>query len=337
MQLPLRQSCSTSNVFRAACLLAGFALVVRYSYSSLELRSTDHAEDFEALVAEFAQRETRGSSCKRVTVTTVCFAGNEAWRSICQDAFANHQAYTRAQGYGLRFFDDESLLKGRRPAWYKLPAVISVSRCPGVDLVFWMDADSLFMDLRRSLGFLMPRGSTSMSFSRDWENFGDTLAPCSVLNSGHFFLRTGGWGVQLFQKAWDLYPAPDPQDWFEQSALMYLLGGCRPECREDLCAGLSQRVECLKRRPVPHCETLQPMSQALHNPGCNWSLGVDVRAKGEMNAWVSDFVRGRDQMIQFAGQSDVMFKVWGMRIFSQRVQGFTPPPAPPSPPSQGCS
>ena len=94
-------------------------------------------------------------------------------------------------------------------------------------------------------------------------------------NSGHLML-TAEAASPLLRESWAVYPPPKP--WNEQSALVYVLGGARDECRDGVlnaaCCGAA----------------------ALRRPD------VDLKPKVAMNAYISDFEPGVSPMIHLAGR-----------------------------------
>jgi len=93
----------------------------------------------------------------------------------------------------------------RTLSWYKLPLMASALLSPSTRFAFWMDEAGV----------------------------GGEYPPATV-NGGHFGVVSGELGARLLRRAWQVYPAPKPDRWWEQSALIYLFGGERAECRKDI-------------------------------------------------------------------------------------------------------
>ena len=141
---------------------------------------------------------------------------------FCPATRQNMARYAACHGYGTRYLD-RSLNSSRAVMWHKIPLLLSVIRQAAVAFVFWHDADSLFARLDTSLDALLPNPAQHLTISGDRSCW---------LNSGHMMLRAEGWAAWLLRSAWEVYPPPEPQGWAEQSALIYLLQGRIPECRE---------------------------------------------------------------------------------------------------------
>lgn len=125
------------------------------------------------------------------------------------------------QGYDL-IFHQEPLpgVESREAQWNKILAVQAAFEKPGIEYVFWMDSDSLFMNENLRLEALVPSGENQLTLSGDFNCF---------LNSGHLMMRKGNWTKNFLKQTWDLYPAPEP--WLDQSAMAYVLSN-RPEKAE---------------------------------------------------------------------------------------------------------
>jgi len=180
-------------------------------------------DQFETVVALAAADITAGWTAP-LTIATVCLANSDLWVSLCREARANHDAYARRHRYGLRFHS-QSLSVGREPSWWKLPILASVLRVPAVRFAFWMDSDSLFMRQATPLDAVLPPSGKSSAWPAD--------ALVSV-SAGHSMMRASASAEALLRAAWALWPPPHPRIWWEQSALVYLLGGEQSACRVDV-------------------------------------------------------------------------------------------------------
>jgi len=167
-----------------------------------------------------------------------------------------------------------------------------------IPLLTGMDADSLFMDLSRPLSVLFPRGTASVSFAGDFNCF---------LNSGHMLFRNSAWSDQFLKHTWDVYPSPLP--WNDQSAMVYVLNGRLPLCRERVNSTACCGIACTPLRgSITRCDESDW-------PGWQRALDgqVDQRVQGEMNSYLDTYVEG-DFIIHFAGTSG--YKVPLMKVFA---------------------
>ena len=199
-----------------------------------------------------------------LTVVSACVGATPEWRALCGVARENHAAYATAQNYGL-LFDGCAPLHARSPHWSKIPLLLTTLADPAVEFAFWMDADSVFVDRTAPLTPLLPTPPAALAFTGDSDCF---------LNSGHLMLTEAA--SSLLRESWAVYPPPKP--WNEQSALVYVLGGARDECRDGVL-----NVACCG-------------AAALQRPD------VDLKPKAAMNAYISDFEPGVSPMIHLAGR-----------------------------------
>jgi len=111
----------------------------------------------------------------------------------------------------------------RESAWLKVPAILAVLRS-GND-VFWMDSDSVFVNLRMPLPTQRLVSPVALLASPGQWYF---------INTGHLLLSRGEWSEGFLKRAWGVYPVPSPTSLWEQSAMQYVLAGELPECRASL-------------------------------------------------------------------------------------------------------
>lgn len=198
---------------------------------------------------------------RRSSLGVVSFCQNVTY---CDISYHNFRTYCDRHGYTLRFYDHAGVTSNyseRGFAWTKLKLVHDALK--EFNFVFWMDADSLFMNMNQTLTSLQPRGSQQIAMSGDEH--------CQNINSGHFMMKSGIWSNQFLDDLWEVWPKP--KGWmYEQASMLYLLTGKLPNCKVDatLC--------------------------------CNASLVAeyDHRAPKEMNVYLNDFKPG-DFILHFAG------------------------------------
>mmetsp|Transcript_105974 Transcript_105974/g.187532 ORF Transcript_105974/g.187532 Transcript_105974/m.187532 type:complete len:293 (-) Transcript_105974:65-943(-) len=181
--------------------------------------------------------------------------------TYCDVAHDNFKAYCDRHGYTLLFHDHSSSYSDRPVGWAKLRLVQNALK--EFSFVFWMDADSLFMNMNQTLAPLKPRGSKQLSMTGDKH--------CPNINSGHFLLKSGDWANKFLDEAWEVWPKPE--GWvFEQASMLYLLTG---------------KTEICRVRATICCQTTLVDE-------------YDYRMPNEMNAYLDDFKPG-DFILHFAG------------------------------------
>ncbi|CAJ1332728.1 unnamed protein product, partial [Effrenium voratum] len=182
-----------------------------------------------------------------IAVVSVCYPDNVPyaqnptggnppgpWQQVCNAARKNFEAYCNRHGYRLFFVDQAPAGGAGRPAtWAKVLGIQQAFRAPGVEAVFTMDGDSLFMNFEKDLESLLPKGGKQLTISGDMNCF---------LNAGHMMFKKSEWMARFLDETWSIWPAPSP--WDEQSAWIYQLSDLpapqRAQCRqhsEPCCAG----------------------------------------------------------------------------------------------------
>ena len=206
-----------------------------------------------------------------IAVVSVCISlkpqdGSIGYADMCKIAEDNFRQYCDYQGYEL-FFHHEPLpgLESRAPQWNKILAVQAAFKKPGIDYVFWMDGDSLFMNENLRLEALVPSGENQLTLTGDTQCF---------INTGHLMMKKGNWTDNFLKETWETYPPPGP--WKDNSAMAYVLSTL-PEKQE-------------------RCRI------SVH-PCCHYGFieGCDLRNHHEMNSYLHNFVAG-DFILHFAGK-----------------------------------
>lgn len=201
-----------------------------------------------------------------VAVVSVCYSDTPGWDNVCSVAKKNFQQYSQHHGYQLFFYDHPVNDTAGRPAtWHKVRAIQEVMGKKGVEFVFWMDADSLFMNTTKPLNDALPSGNNQKSIVGDMNCF---------LNYGHFAMRNSDWSNNFLRNLWGVYPPPEP--WFEQSAAVYLLVGRRQDCSDTV------------------------VENGCCSAGALVMPQVEVKEQRVMNSYTNTFHEG-DLLVHFAG------------------------------------
>lgn len=90
---------------------------------------------------------------KRDPKVCIISAWNDAYKPIADIAVPNFEAYAKKRGYGLRFYPGEFHLDPSRLETYgdKVKHTLYYDVAGQVDIVMWLDIDSLFMNFDRSV------------------------------------------------------------------------------------------------------------------------------------------------------------------------------------------
>jgi len=201
-----------------------------------------------------------------VAVVSLC-SGGYAKAGICKIAKDNFQNYCAHHGYHLMFLADSDIPQHKRKRnWGKVLAIKHALKVPGVEYVFWMDADSLFMDISRPLDHVLPPSGKEQTISGDSNCF---------INNGHLAFKRSPWSLSFLDQWWDVDPKPWP--WQDQSSQVYLLSGKKMVC----------------------------LFNSLDKGCCDGGVAlpqVEIKSQHEMNSYTSNFQVG-DFIIHFAGAS----------------------------------
>lgn len=138
---------------------------------------------------------------------------------------ANHLAY--AKRHNLNYFapiSDKPFTwhgLGHNDIYFSTFAIVQFLFDSGADAVFWMDADSAFVNVDQDIrSFLAEAPSKDLIVSGDLNVF---------FNAGHFMVRKSEWSMNLLRTANSLFPSPE---WMDNGAFLAALGGADPSRRQ---------------------------------------------------------------------------------------------------------
>jgi len=173
----------------------------------------------------------------KITIVSAWVGDEPAWLGKIVD---NHKEYAAYHGYEYLLFDNVRVPGFRHlanpnpdPRWIMLEAL--QSSLGSSDFVFWIDADSAFVEIRRNLSDVLPTGSKSLTFTGD---------PNDLCNTGHLLVRNtafsrgflNDWGMLAQLPFPKLSTTMQTEDGYvgDQVALNYLLGGGKPDAMHIL-------------------------------------------------------------------------------------------------------
>ncbi|KAF4750138.1 hypothetical protein FOZ62_023535 [Perkinsus olseni] len=205
------------------------------------------------------------------------------------DAKRNHVRYALKHGYG--YFAVECNWSDRGfPHWSKLLIARhlleghGLSRAP--EYLFWMDADSLFMNpsIRIEDHLVTPNPTKDFIFSGERE---------MVINTGHFLLRKSQWSLDFLKEVYRMYPSPG---FVEQgSVIAYLAGATSKDPLEVQKAKFNRlMVSSVSPADAEKAQSLFPEQIRSH---------VQVMAMKAMNSYLNIYTKG-DWILHFSGVSD---------------------------------
>ncbi len=109
----------------------------------------------------------------------------------------NHRNYCAVHGYAYQFQDefgysddwtDESTFVNF--SWLKVALTLQSLKMKKWDYIFWIDSDSIFWNLNKSLDDLIEKGKDLVFTGDSWD----------VFNTGHFLVKNSQWSLIFFEK-----------------------------------------------------------------------------------------------------------------------------------------
>jgi hypothetical protein len=171
-------------------------------------------------------RAPRPSAGERILAVGHAWHPEEERRVVCSGAKGPHasllsvsavtlEAYARRHRWDL-VLSGEDLARGRSPHWSKLELVRDLLK--QYDVVAWIDADALFVDLEHDLADELDPDKDFYLVPQE-----GGVPTEQVLNSGVFMLRAGDWSERLLDEIW-AHDRSNARHWFENAAVMRVLG-----------------------------------------------------------------------------------------------------------------
>lgn len=152
----------------------------------------------------------------RRVLTSFAFGPQERLHDLALPTFA---AYAQQHEYDLfvpraRYFHRwEHIIAGRHPAWFKILLLIDL--LSSYDEVLWIDADVVVRDYDRDIA----DDASAAPMSVVVQNTADGAVP----STGVWFLRRPA--IDLLDRAWHLNSFGRSDGWWEQAAIVSVLGG----------------------------------------------------------------------------------------------------------------
>jgi len=175
-------------------------------------------------------------------ISSVCIPATESYTRLCAISTPNHARYALAHGYTYALVSEPPTLTSTidgfsDSVFLKVALCYAVLSREDAHLVFWMDADSVFMNFDVPLIGVLGNTKKDAQLALSGEIR-------YMQNAGHFLLRRGEWATQLLESWWAVQPPPEPVE--DQAALSYVLSGQNSLCRDSVldADGVNIRPEC---------------------------------------------------------------------------------------------
>ena len=140
----------------------------------------------------------------------------------------NHLSYCNVNGYDYKP-DFRTKPTTRQFSWAKILLGIRHLESRQYDAIFWMDADSLFLNQKIRIEDLLSMSDAPIHFTGD-EN--------DIFNGGHFILRSHHKSIEFLQECWQVCEIADNRfmtthkdsiHLYDQPAILAILGGADPK------------------------------------------------------------------------------------------------------------
>jgi hypothetical protein len=236
-----------------------------------------------------------------------------------KDSIRNHLAYCNLHGYTYTpfLFDKPTT---RQFSWAKICLGIELLKSQQWDAIFWMDADSWFLDISFPLH----------AWLADPEEIQFTGDENDIFNGGHFLLKNSSASISWLESCWQVCYTKDPafvtthkdsEHLFDQPGILAILGGADPDNRETWARGFNA-VNGFPGNPLRqhqdfqnhYAPTTQNRCSAAHALICNrWRPHCLIRPQHSMNSypWA---LSGDDFIIHFVGDTKHLMHEWRSRF-----------------------
>jgi mannan polymerase II complex MNN10 subunit len=142
-----------------------------------------------------------------VNIDVATMAIGEWYQQVTYPSYINKAAYCQRHGYPFHYYI-ESLDTSRPIPWSKIKIIQELFEDPKVEWVFWTDADSLVMNSRLKLKYLLD-DRFDMITASDNNN----------INTGQFFIRNCAWSKDFLARIYSKEQFIN-HEWWEQMSIM---------------------------------------------------------------------------------------------------------------------
>lgn len=235
------------------------------------------------------------------------------------DSIRNHLSYCNLHGYSYKpyLFDKPT---ARQFSWAKVLLAIQLLESGQWDALFWMDADSWFLNQAICL--------------HDWltelEPIQFTGDDNDIFNGGHFLLRYSPASIQWLKACWQICETTDSRfvtthkdEWhlYDQPGILAILGGAQPEQPSSWAdafnavngyPGNSLRVH--KNFQDVYAPTTASRCAAARSLICDkWRPHCLIRPQSAMNSYPWT-VKDGDFIVHFVGNTKHLMQEWRDRF-----------------------
>jgi len=155
----------------------------------------------------------------------------------------------------------------------------------GFHTVFHADADCLILDFSSKLEEIL------------FNDFVCSADVGGITNTGVWMIRNSPWSIEFLSKIYTVYPSPEPERFWEQTSMTWVLSGEPDSCRRNLFYGEATFIRFRMITQWADCQYSSEVVAKEHRPH------VTILPGRRLNAFPHDYETG-DFIIHFAGTSD---------------------------------
>ena len=235
--------------------------------------------------------------------------------SFTKDSIKNHLYYCNKHGYAYKpyLFDKPTT---RQFSWAKILLGIELLRSSQWDAIFWMDADSWFLNCEYSLDQWLLK-TEDIQFTGDIND---------VFNGGHFLLKNSAQSIEWLKSCWEVCETSDhrivtthknDKQLFDQPGILAVLGGANPLDQNTWADGFN-RINGYPGNPYRthkdfqqhYAPTKESNCEAARSLICDrWRPHCFVHPQKSMNSYPDD-VDANDFIVHFVGNTKHLMQEW---------------------------
>ena len=213
----------------------------------------------------------------------------------------------------------------RQFSWAKIFLAIQLLESNCYDAIFWMDADSLFLNSDITIESFLNYAPEPIQFTGDYND---------IFNGGHIILRNDPKAIEWLKDCWKVcytntsnFNTTHKNDThlFDQPGILSVLGGCDPDDQSTWLTGFnavngfqenpSRKILNFQQSYAPITMELCKNSESLI---CNkWKKYCKIWPQHSMNSYPWDF-SNNDFIVHFVGNTKHLMFEWydQFRVFS---------------------
>lgn len=240
--------------------------------------------------------------------------------SFTRDSIANHLDYCNRHQYDY-FPDFREKPTDRQFSWAKILLGIQLLESKSYEAIFWMDADSWFLNPLIRLEDWLHHHPEPIQFTGD-EN--------DIFNGGHFLLRNCPESIEWLKACWQICHSTDPRfvtthkdshHLFDQPGILAVLGGADPQNPSSWAEGFNA-VNGYPGNPLRHHHNFQEAYAPTNASRCDaarslicnrWRSHCKIHPQRAMNSYPW-FMGPNDFIVHFVGNTKHLMTEWRDRF-----------------------